>query len=121
MPYIAAQLVGAMLAAALLYLIYGGFLAAKEREKQVVRGEAGSQVTAMCYCEYFPNPGALATSPGPYNATAAAELAGAGHAAGCVRRGGAGDSDLRAGGVRADRRTELRGAAVAAVACVHRA
>jgi glycerol uptake facilitator protein len=73
-PYIAAQMAGAILASAMLYSIYGGFLAAKEREKQVVRGEEGSQVTAMCYCEYFPNPGPLAAAPGPYNPTAAAEL-----------------------------------------------
>jgi glycerol uptake facilitator protein len=74
LPYIVAQLVGAILASAILYSLYGGFLADKEREKQVVRGEQGSQVTAMCYCEYFPSPGPLAASPGPYNATAAAEL-----------------------------------------------
>jgi glycerol uptake facilitator protein len=74
LPYIAVQLLGAFAAAAILYGIYGGFLAAKEREKQVVRGEPGSEVTAMCYCEYFPNPGPLAAATGPYNATAAAEL-----------------------------------------------
>jgi glycerol uptake facilitator protein len=76
LPYIVAQLVGAIVAAAILYGIYGGFLAAKEREKQVVRGEPGSEVTAMCYCEYFPNPGPLASAPGTYNPTAAAELKG---------------------------------------------
>jgi glycerol uptake facilitator protein len=49
-----------MLAAAVLFFIYGPNLAAKEREKGVTRGEPGSIVTAMCYGEYYPNPGGLA-------------------------------------------------------------
>lgn len=59
-PYIAAQLVGAFAAAALLYFLFSPLLAAKEAVKNVVRGQAGSEVTAMCYGEYFPNPGPLA-------------------------------------------------------------
>jgi glycerol uptake facilitator protein len=55
-PYIAAQLGGAMLAAGILFFIYGPNLAAKEREMGVKRGETGSIVTAMCYGEYYPNP-----------------------------------------------------------------
>ena len=74
LPYIAAQLAGAILAAILLYTLFSGFLDAKEKEKNVVRGEPGSIVTAMCYGEYFPNPGAIASQPGPYNAAAHAEL-----------------------------------------------
>ncbi|HEX4145543.1 MAG TPA: MIP/aquaporin family protein [Pirellulales bacterium] len=74
LPYVAAQLVGAILAAAVLYTLFSGFLAAKEFEKGVVRGEPGSIVTAMCYGEYFPNPGSLATSDGPYDAQVHAAL-----------------------------------------------
>jgi glycerol uptake facilitator protein len=74
LPYLAAQLVGAVLAAAVLYTLFSGFLAAKEFEKGVVRGEPGSIVTAMCYGEYFPNPGSLATSDGPYDAQVHAAL-----------------------------------------------
>ncbi len=74
LPYIFAQLGGAMLAALLLYCLFAGFLEAKEREKGVVRGEPGSIVTAMCYGEYFPNPDPIATTPGPYDAGAHAEL-----------------------------------------------
>lgn len=59
--YIAAQLCGAIAAAAVLYAAYGSFIVAKEQQKQVTRGEPGSVVTAMCYGEYFPNPGRLAT------------------------------------------------------------
>src|SRR5678815_1842752 len=50
--YLVAQLGGAMLAAAALFLLYGPLLAKKEREKSVNRGELGSIVTAMCYGEY---------------------------------------------------------------------
>lgn len=73
-PYLIAQLLGAVAAALVLLGLFAGFLAAKEREKGVVRGEPGSIVTAMCFGEYFPNPGAIATSAGPYDATAHAEL-----------------------------------------------
>jgi glycerol uptake facilitator protein len=73
-PYIVAQLCGAIFAALLLYTLFSGFLSAKENEKNVVRGEPGSIVTAMCYGEYFPNPGAIATEPGPYSAAAHKEL-----------------------------------------------
>ncbi|MFO0820144.1 MAG: MIP/aquaporin family protein [Pirellulales bacterium] len=66
-PYVTAQLAGAILASTILYTLFAGFLAAKEAEKGVVRGGPGSIVTAMCYGEYFPNPGVLATSEGPYD------------------------------------------------------
>ncbi len=66
-PYILSQLVGAILAAAALFGLYSSFLSAKEAEKMVYRGQPGSELTAMCYGEYFPNPGPLAAEPGPYN------------------------------------------------------
>jgi len=74
LPYVAAQLAGAILAALVLYALFSGFLAEKEREKGVVRGELGSIVTAMCYGEYFPNPVALATADGAYDTQAHAVL-----------------------------------------------
>src|SRR5438552_2316668 len=58
--YALSQLAGAFLAAAVLFCFYGGLLAEKERAKGVVRGGAGSEITAMCYGEYFPNPGPIA-------------------------------------------------------------
>ena len=73
-PYVAAQIAGAMFAATLLFLLFAGQLRAKEIEKSVTRGEPGSEVTAMCYGEYFPNPGSIATAPGPYDSVAHAEL-----------------------------------------------
>jgi len=74
-PYIAAQLVGAFVAAATLFLFFSPWLAAKEAEKGVTRGQPGSEVTAMCYGEYFPNPGPLAAAAGPYSFAEAERLA----------------------------------------------
>lgn len=68
LPYVAAQLVGAMLAAGALFVIFGPQIADKERAKGVTRGEPGSVITATCYGEYFPNPGGLATGSEPLSA-----------------------------------------------------
>ena len=69
-PFIAAQLTGAFLAAAILNVLFSGFIAEKELAKGVIRGEPGSVVTAMCYGEYYPNPGAIAAQAGVYDARA---------------------------------------------------
>jgi glycerol uptake facilitator protein len=66
-PYILSQTAGAFAAAAILFVLFGPLLAAKEQEKHVVRGSPGSEVTAMCYGEYFPSPGPLAGSTEPYS------------------------------------------------------
>lgn len=58
--YVLAQLIGAMLAAATLFTVFQPQLTAKEQQKGVVRGQPGSELTAMCYGEYFPNPGGMA-------------------------------------------------------------
>jgi glycerol uptake facilitator protein len=65
--YVVSQFVGAFLAAAVLFLFYSGFLAEKERVKGVVRGQPGSEITAMCYGEYFPNPGPIAGTDKVYD------------------------------------------------------
>lgn len=75
-PYIVSQLVGAFAAAATLFVLFGPFLAAREQEKGVKRGYPGSEITAMCYGEYFPSPGPLANSPGPYSEEAHKQLCG---------------------------------------------
>ena len=64
--YILAQLCGAMLASAALFLMYGPLLEEKEKEKQVRRGDMGSIVTAMCYGEYYPAPSGLAADDKPF-------------------------------------------------------
>ena len=67
LPYVIAQLGGAFLAAATLFVLFNPYLKASEQEKTVVRGSPGSEITAMCYGEYFPSPGPLSNSPGPYS------------------------------------------------------
>ena len=58
-PYLVSQFIGAILAAALLYALYSGVIARFEATHHLVRGQAGSERTAMVYGEYFPNPGLL--------------------------------------------------------------
>ena len=74
LPYVVAQMLGAFAAAAVLFTLFSGFIAAKEQDKGVARGEPGSIVTAMCYGEYYPNPGPIAAMAGPYDAQAHAML-----------------------------------------------
>jgi glycerol uptake facilitator protein len=61
LPYIASQVLGAMLAAGILLVLFEPYLSAREAERGVVRGQPGSEVTAMCYGEYFPDPGGIST------------------------------------------------------------
>ena len=65
--YIASQVVGAFLAAATLFALFGPMLADRERIKGVERGKPGSEITAMCYGEYFPNPGKFAGGASVYS------------------------------------------------------
>jgi glycerol uptake facilitator-like aquaporin len=55
--YVAAQLLGSVLAAAALLLIYHGPLAHYEAAAGIVRGASGSELSAMVFGEYFPHPG----------------------------------------------------------------
>lgn len=73
-PYVLSQLAGAFIAAAVLFAIFHSYLDAKEKQKQVTRGQAGSEITAMCYGEYFPNPGALAGGDEKYDPQVHAKL-----------------------------------------------
>jgi glycerol uptake facilitator protein len=54
--YIAAQVLGAFLAAAFLHVLFHGVLLSYEAAHHLVRGETGSELAAMVYGEYFPNP-----------------------------------------------------------------
>jgi glycerol uptake facilitator protein len=71
--YILGQVLGAMFAALLLFLIFAPYLAAREKKLGVVRGQPGSELTAMCYGEYFPSPGSL-PSDSPYSKAAHRDL-----------------------------------------------
>lgn len=61
LPYIAAQLTGAALAGATVLLAFGPFLTRFEQSKGIVRGAAGSELSAMVFGEYFPNPAMFGT------------------------------------------------------------
>lgn len=60
-PYIAAQMVGGVLAAVVLLGLFGATCKVFEAKHGIVRGEPGSQVSAQWFGEYFPNPGAYGT------------------------------------------------------------
>lgn len=60
LPYIATQMLGAFVGAAVLYFIFGDALRAYEQTNGIVRGAPGSEATAMIFGEYFPNPGGKA-------------------------------------------------------------
>lgn len=62
--YIAGQLAGAVLAGALLYLLFSDVIRAFEATNHIVRGGEGSQLSAMMFGEYFPNP-AIAKAAAP--------------------------------------------------------
>lgn len=55
--YWGAQLIGAVIAGAVVLILFNPFINRFETENDIVRGEAGSQRSAMAFGEYFPNPG----------------------------------------------------------------
>lgn len=61
LPYIGAQLVGGVLAATLLYALFGPMLIAFEQRGGIKRGQPGSELSAMVFGEYFPNPAMIGT------------------------------------------------------------
>lgn len=56
-PYIAAQMSGAFVAAAALYLLFADAIHSFELANHIVRGASGSEASAMVFGEFFPNPG----------------------------------------------------------------
>ncbi len=73
-PYVVSQLAGAITAAAVLFVLFNAFLSAKETAEGVTRGQPGSEITAMCYGEYFPDPGGLTKGDAVYDAEKHSEL-----------------------------------------------
>lgn len=55
--YITAQFLGAFAAAAVLYGLFGSGISLFETTNGIVRGEAGSEASAMIFGEFYPNPG----------------------------------------------------------------
>jgi glycerol uptake facilitator protein len=54
--YIATQMVAAFVASAVLYAIFGGAIGEFEAKNNIVRGQSGSEASAMVFGEYYPNP-----------------------------------------------------------------
>ncbi|MCB1224216.1 MAG: MIP family channel protein, partial [Verrucomicrobiales bacterium] len=57
LPYMVAQMLGALVAAAVLHAMFAEAISAYETAQGITRGAAGSEASAMIYGEYFPNPG----------------------------------------------------------------
>ena len=62
LPYIGAQLLGAFVAAGAIHVAFSGILEAFEAAEGLTRGAAGSQLSAMVYTTYAPNPAIIGTS-----------------------------------------------------------
>lgn len=59
--YAVSQLVGAMLAALVLYAMFAEAILEFERQHGLLRGGPGSELSAMMFGEYFPNPAVFGT------------------------------------------------------------
>lgn len=65
LPFVLSQVLGSFLAAALLYALFHNLITQFEAAHAIQRGLPGSELSAMVYGEYFPNPallGATATA-----------------------------------------------------------
>ncbi|MSQ09622.1 MAG: aquaporin [Dehalococcoidia bacterium] len=63
LPYAGAQLLGAVLAGITTATLFQPFLLRFEQMKGIVRGQPGSELSAMVFGEYFPNPAMFGTGP----------------------------------------------------------
>ncbi len=61
LPYVLAQMIGGVLAAATLLVLFNGTCLHFEATHHLVRGMPGSQLSAMWFGEYFPNPAVYGT------------------------------------------------------------
>src|SRR5918992_793398 len=55
-PYVIAQILGAFVASVGIYIAFGGVITALEASENMTRGEPGSQLSAMIFTTYAPNP-----------------------------------------------------------------
>jgi glycerol uptake facilitator protein len=67
-PYVASQMVGAILAATVLLGLFSGVCDRFEAKNNIVRGQPGSQLSAMWFGEYFPNPAIFGTDEEAFQA-----------------------------------------------------
>ena len=67
-PYVASQMVGAILAATVLLGLFSGVCDRFEAKNNIVRGQPGSQLSGMWFGEYFPNPAIFGTDEEAFQA-----------------------------------------------------
>lgn len=67
-PYAIVQIFSAFVASAAIYASFGGFITAYESSENIVRGEPGSQLSAMMFTIYAPNPAIVGTDPASLSA-----------------------------------------------------
>ena len=65
-PYVVAQVAGAFCGSLILYGLFHGLLAHFEVIHHLVRGGLGSELSAMVFGEYFPNPAMIGTGADAY-------------------------------------------------------
>jgi len=63
LPYWGAQVAGAILAGAVVLAVFSPFIDRFEEQRGIVRGDPGSEASAMIFGEYFPNPAIFGTGP----------------------------------------------------------
>ena len=68
LPYILVQMAGAFVSAAVLYVVFAGALNVFEHKNGIVRGAAGSELSAKVFGEYFPPPSAQTPADAPPSA-----------------------------------------------------
>ena len=61
LPYVGAQLAGAVLAGGTVAVLFGPLLRRFEAAREIARGAPGSELSAMVFGEYFPNPAMFGT------------------------------------------------------------
>ena len=62
-PYVFSQVAGAACGSLILYALFHGLIAHFEAAQGLVRGAPGSELSAMVFGEYFPNPAIIGTGP----------------------------------------------------------
>lgn len=65
-PYMVSQLAGAFCGSLILYGLFHGMIAHFEAVNGLVRGGPGSELSAMVFGEYFPNPAMIGTTAEAY-------------------------------------------------------
>jgi glycerol uptake facilitator protein len=66
LPYIAFQVAGACAGSLILFGLYHGLITHFEAAHHIARGGPGSELSAMVFGEYFPNPAMIGTTPEAY-------------------------------------------------------